>query len=67
MTWRRFGVLLRGLSPHSATVAKLTSGREFGRKREAVSEVRGARAAQAAFDSIFAAERAASKSGDATV
>lgn len=61
MSWRRFSVLLRGLSPNSATVAKLSAGHEFGKKREPVHEVTGARAAQSAFESIFAAERAESK------
>lgn len=67
MSWRRFSVLLRGLSPNSATVVKLSAGREFGKKRDAVHEVSGTKAAQAAFESIFAAERDASKHGAGTI
>jgi hypothetical protein len=53
MSWRRFLILLRGLSPNSATVAKLQSTSYLGSKKEHVNEVVGAKAAQAAFDAII--------------
>ena len=40
MSWRRFQVLVRCLSPNSSTVAKLTAGDYIGSKRAA--EVQGA-------------------------
>lgn len=52
MSWRRFMVLLRGLSPNSATVVKLSSMRSFGKKK--VNVVEGPVAANAAFDALFA-------------
>lgn len=53
MTWRRFLVLVRGLSPHSATVSAASSRTQFGGKREKVNEVVGPKAAQAAFSALF--------------
>lgn len=32
LSWRRFMVLLRGLSPNSATITQLNASRYFGRK-----------------------------------
>lgn len=53
MTWRRFSVLVRCLSPGSATVARITSGQYIGGGRDRVNTVVGPKAAQAAFESIF--------------
>lgn len=53
MSWRRFLILLRGLSPQSATVAASVSRTQFGKPREKVNTVVGAKAAQTAFDSLF--------------
>ena len=48
LTWRRFLVLLRGLSPNSATVA-----RQLARRSDGVSRPRGAAAVQRAFEALF--------------
>ena len=55
MSWRRFQVLVKGLSPQSATVAKLNSHHQIGGGKHggAVSTVVGAKAAQAAFEAAF--------------
>lgn len=55
MTWRRFSVLVRCLSPGSATIAKLTSGQYIGsgKNRERANVVTGKKAAEAAFQSLF--------------
>lgn len=46
-------VLLRGLSPNSATVTATVATTQFGKKREPVTEVVGAKAAQSAFDALY--------------
>lgn len=51
MSWRRFGVLVRCLSPGSATVARITAGNYIGSRK--VNTVAGAKAADTAFDSLF--------------
>lgn len=53
MTWRRFNVLLRCLSPNSATVFHLTAEREMGKSTSKVNVVAGAKAAQRAFEALF--------------
>jgi hypothetical protein len=53
VSWRRFQVLLRGLSPNSATVARLHMDIEMGRRGEKVHTVAGPKAAQSAFVSLF--------------
>lgn len=55
MSWRRFQVLVKGLSPTSATVAKLNSHHQIGggKRGERVNSVVGPKAAQAAFDAAF--------------
>lgn len=53
MTWRRFQVLVRCLSPHSATIAKLQSGQYFGQGRGAAVTVESPKAAEAAFQAAF--------------
>jgi hypothetical protein len=52
MSWRRFLVLLRGLSPQSATVAASSSRAQFG-KGGKVNEVTSTKAAQQVFDALF--------------
>jgi hypothetical protein len=46
---RRFFVLLRGLSPHSATVTKILSGKTMGSK-ESVNHVRDPKDVDAFFE-----------------
>jgi hypothetical protein len=53
MTWRRFVVLAKGLSPHSATIAALSSRHEFGSKGERVNVVTSPKAAEQAFVASF--------------
>lgn len=56
MSWRRFSVLIRCLSPGSATIAKLSSGKYIGsshRGPRADNVVTGKKAAEAAFNAIF--------------
>lgn len=55
MSWRRFSVLVRCLSPGSATIAKLSSGRYIGSggKREQANVVTGKKAAEATFQALF--------------
>lgn len=54
MSWRRFLVLIRGLSPNSATVTRMRADEYIGSSRkEAVQEVVGPKAAEAAFNRIF--------------
>lgn len=53
MTWRKFLVLIKGLSPHSATHAAMTSRQEFGSKGERVNTVNTPKAAQQAFVAAF--------------
>lgn len=53
-------MLLRGLSPHSATITRVSAGQTFGRRRrerENVTTVEGPKAAQRAFESIFAGRK----------
>src|SRR6185369_13689256 len=52
MTWRRFLILLRGLSPQSATVTAGLSRTEFGTK-EKVTAVEGPKATQQTFLALF--------------
>lgn len=57
LTWRRFLVLVRGLSPNSATVARLTASRTVGAKRpERLS--RSPEESERVFDSFFGPPRA---------
>lgn len=59
MSWRRFCVLLRCLSPQSATVTKLQAdrrafeGRNPNRRREPTVEVKDPKTAQRAFELAF--------------
>lgn len=53
MTWRRFLVLLRGLSPQSASVNAAQSRVEFGEKAERVRTVESPDDAQSAFVTLF--------------
>lgn len=61
MSWRRFHVLVKGLSPQSATVTRISSSQYIGgsRNREPVNEVVGPKAAQQAFDALFRPARSA--------
>lgn len=52
MSWRRFQVLVRCLSPNSATMNRLSSGTYIG--KEKVNTVAGPKAAEAAFKAKFA-------------
>lgn len=58
MTWRRFLVLVRGLSPQSALVTAMDAKVRFGKRPDAVQTVSGA-AAQRAFEAAFAPARTA--------
>jgi len=51
MTWRRFDVLVRGLSPNSATVTAVRHGRVAPSQR--VRVVEGPEATQRAFVTLF--------------
>ncbi|CAN5751042.1 hypothetical protein BH23CHL7_BH23CHL7_17350 [soil metagenome] len=53
MSWRRFLVLLRGLSPNSATVTAHAQRSYIGKKREPVLEINDRAAAQAWFEATF--------------
>jgi hypothetical protein len=56
MSWRRFAVLVRCLSPASATVAKISSGQYIGSGSAAhgrAKTVAGPAAAEAAFQAQF--------------
>lgn len=55
MSWRRFDVLVRGLSPHSATINQLAARRFIGGKgkRGRVNEVTDPKAAQRTFEALF--------------
>lgn len=53
MSWRRFLVLLRCLSPNSATVTRIQGDRYLGRKGEKENTVVGAKATEQAFQSMF--------------
>lgn len=53
MTWRRFLVLLRGLSPNAATVTALHSRVQFGRSSEKVNEVSTPEQAQSVFETLY--------------
>ena len=64
MTWRRFQVLVRCLSPNSATVARLHAQTYIGGKRAPVV-VEGAKAAEAAFQALFKGSGRKKKRGSA--
>ena len=51
MSWRRFQMLLRGLSPNAALVARLEATR--GRARNNVVAITTTEGAQRAFEAIF--------------
>jgi len=55
MSWRRFIVLVRCLSPNSATISHLTSGQYIGsgKYRERVNVVEGKAATQAAIEALY--------------
>ena len=53
ITWRRFSILAKGLSPHSATITALQSRQEFGSRGEKVNFVKTPKAAQDAFVAAF--------------
>lgn len=53
MTWRRFLVLVRGLSPGSSTAAAVSSRQEFGSKGERVNVITDPKQADAAFVAAF--------------
>ncbi len=53
MTWRRFLVLLRGLSPNAATVTALQSRVQFGRTKAEVNEVATPEQAQSVFETLY--------------
>lgn len=54
LSWRRFLVLVRGLSPNSATVAKLSARRYMGGgHKEQVVEVTTPEAASRVFAALF--------------
>lgn len=53
MTWRRFRVLIRGLSPNSATATKLSSGRYMGARGEKVELMQTPEAAEQRFAQLF--------------
>ncbi len=58
MSWRRFQVLVRCLSPGSATVAKINAGKYIGAGRDAHradNTVTGTKAAEATFQALFKA------------
>lgn len=62
MTWRRFHVLIKCLSPNSATVTRIHANRYIGGKpREKVNTIVGPKAAQQAFDTLFRPARARSE------
>jgi hypothetical protein len=56
ISWRRFAVLFRCLSPNSATVTRVSSSQYMSDgtgRRQKVSTVTGPKAAQRAFDMLF--------------
>ena len=53
MTWRRFLVLVKGLSPHSATHMVMSSRQEFGSKGEKVNLITDPKQADRAFVAAF--------------
>jgi len=53
MTWRRFIVLLRGLSPQSATVTAVNSRIQFGDRREEVNYVEDPKLIDSTFRTLF--------------
>jgi hypothetical protein len=53
MTWRRFIILVRGLSPHSATATAVSSRQEFGSKGETVNVITTPEQADRAFVAAF--------------
>lgn len=53
MSWRRFVVLLRCLSPNSATVSRLQSTEFIGQAREGTVSVEGPEATDRALDLLY--------------
>lgn len=53
MSWRRFLVLVRGLSPSSALVTAMGSRVRLGGKRAPASSVAGPTAVQRTFEALF--------------
>lgn len=53
MTWRRFMVLVRGLSPNSATVTHLNARQYIGKRQSNVVEIKTPEAAERAFAALF--------------
>ena len=53
MSWRRFQVLVRCLSPNSATVSRLNAEGAFSKKKGDENLVVGAKNVDAAFDAQF--------------
>ena len=53
MSWRRFIVLLKGLSPHSATITAMSNRQEFGSKGERVNTITDPKQADRAFVAAF--------------
>ena len=54
MTWRRFLILVRGLSPNSATIAHFRGRHSIGAKGTSVRTIDTPQAAEAAFNQLFA-------------
>jgi len=54
LSWRRFMVLVRGLSPNSATVTKVQEHRRKFSGTDQVNVMRTPEEAQAAFERLFA-------------
>lgn len=53
ITWRKFLILIRGLSPGSATASRVNSRQEFGRRGEKVNVITTPKAADQAFVASF--------------
>jgi len=53
MTWRKFRVLLRCLSPQSATITRLNADKYIGSRGHAPATVNTPEAAEAAFKAAF--------------
>jgi hypothetical protein len=56
MSWRRFSLLVRCLSPNSATIAHITAGNYIGSGKNAGERVRvidTPKAAQSAFEAMY--------------
>jgi hypothetical protein len=58
LSWRRFLVLLRGLSPGSATVAAIHNRVELGARPESdVGAIQDPKEAELVFDRLFASRK----------